>query len=333
MQTEEKFITDLIKKIRYEKNSLQESLDDNLLLAKENDAFLSNAEQLYDSESTVFSPRVKRTDTDEHIAEFKDKKKVLDKQIEEISQKLKEKESILKQLENYRSQHEKEKKASICERDVLDIQEKERQRIARDLHDGTLQDLTNIIHKMELGSLYIDKDPVRAKLEIASCQKCLRETIEEIRNIVYDLRPMVMDDLGLTESLKRMIDQYRNEINDAHKNVRINSDIQEIECNDSVMALTLFRIIKECISNAVEHADANEIDVKIEKEKSLYAIRIDDNGKGFSTKDLEKNHHFGMKILKERVAMLSGQIRITSKEGTGTKISIKIPEAEEKNEY
>ena len=84
---------------------------------------------------------------------------------------------------------------------VLDVQEKERQRIARDLHDSSLQNLTHLVHKVELSSLYIDRDPVKAKLELATIEAGLRKVIDDIRNRIYDLRPMTFDDLGLRQTL------------------------------------------------------------------------------------------------------------------------------------
>lgn len=91
---------------------------------------------------------------------------------------------------------------------IFKVQEEERQRIARDLHDTSLQNLTHLIHKIELSSLYIDKDPIQAKLELSIVEKSLRKTIEEIRNIIYDLRPMSFDDLGLKNAAFTIIVLY-----------------------------------------------------------------------------------------------------------------------------
>lgn len=85
---------------------------------------------------------------------------------------------------------------------ILDIQEKERHRIARDLHDTTLQNLSHLVHNIELSSLYIDKDPIRARLELEVVNKKLKSVIQEMRNIIFDLRPMTFDDFGIKESLK-----------------------------------------------------------------------------------------------------------------------------------
>ena len=88
---------------------------------------------------------------------------------------------------------------------ILTIQEDERKRIARDLHDTSLQNLAHLIHKIELSSMYIDVDPNQAKLELASVNKKLREIIDEIRSILFDLRPMTFDDLGLKAALERLL--------------------------------------------------------------------------------------------------------------------------------
>ena len=94
---------------------------------------------------------------------------------------------------------------------VLDVQEKERQRIARDLHDTSLQNLTHLVHKVELSSLYIDRDPVKAKLELATIEVGLRKVIDDIRNRIYDLRPMSFDDLGLRKTLLNLFSLINHE--------------------------------------------------------------------------------------------------------------------------
>lgn len=96
---------------------------------------------------------------------------------------------------------------------VLDVQEKERQRIARDLHDSSLQNLTHLVHQVELSSLYIDQDPLKAKLELASVETKLRKVIDDIRNIIYDLRPMTFDDLGLKQTLLNYFSLLKQECN------------------------------------------------------------------------------------------------------------------------
>lgn len=137
---------------------------------------------------------------------------------------------------------------------ILDIQERERQRIARDLHDTSLQNLTHIIHKIELSSMFIDEDKRKAKQELISVNKNLRSVIKEIRNTIFDLRPMTFDDLGLKESFDRLADHLKES-----SNFEVFYNIEEINCNNSLVLMTIFRIIEECTNNAIKHSSGSVV--------------------------------------------------------------------------
>lgn len=203
---------------------------------------------------------------------------------------------------------------------VLDIKEKERQRIARDLHDVSLQNLAHLVHKVELSSLYIDKDPIQAKLELASVQQELRKVIEEMRTVVYNLHPMSLDDLGLKETIERMI-SMTNEDNKFF----VETSIEEVSSDNKSLILFLFRIIQECYNNAIKHSGGNQISISLKTEDEKYLIEVKDNGIGFNEDDMEKkNCHFGLSIMKERVSILNGKMNIQSC-NKGTTIKIVIP--------
>ena len=207
---------------------------------------------------------------------------------------------------------------------VLDVQEKERQRIARDLHDSSLQDLTHLVHQVELSSLYIDQDPLKAKLELASIETGLRKVIDDIRNRIYDLRPMTFDDLGLRETLLNFFSVINRE-----GHFEIISDIDDIEDKLSekekeISLIMIYRIIQECVQNAVEHSKGSRIDVSLKKNGEVIFIRIQDNGTGFNLEEAEKkDRHFGLSVVKERVFLLSGKMKIDA--NMGTEILIEIP--------
>ena len=171
---------------------------------------------------------------------------------------------------------------------VLDVQEKERQRIARDLHDSSLQNLTHLVHKIELSSLYIDQDPIKAKLELATVEQGLRKVIDDIRNRIYDLRPMSFDDLGLKETLLKLFSSLNQD-----GKFNIETDIDEIDINvsDSITELALiniYRIIQECVQNSINHSNGNKIRVTLRNEDNVYSIIIQDNGIGFDLKEAVK---------------------------------------------
>ncbi len=206
---------------------------------------------------------------------------------------------------------------------ILDIQERERQRIARDLHDTSLQNLTHIIHKIELSSMFIDDDPVKAKLELVSVNKNLRSVIKEIRNTIFDLRPMTFDDLGLRESFERLADHLKES-----SDFEVFYNIEEINCNNSLVLMTIFRIIEECTNNAIKHSNGSVVFFELKKiAENTCIIIVADNGKSFDAEKVlsEKQRHFGLNILKERVELLCGTMEIDSKLDKGTVIKIVIP--------
>lgn len=203
----------------------------------------------------------------------------------------------------------------------LNIQELDRQRIARDLHDSSLQTLAHLIHKLELSSQYIDKDVIQAKLEIASVTKSMREVIQEIRNIIFDLRPMSFDDLGLKDSLENLLDTFC-----MNSQMEIRKEIQDITCTDEGILMGIFRIVQECCNNAVRYSRGTKLSVMLKEKENQIFLEIEDNGVGFDIEEMEgKEKHFGLAIIKERVSILSGKIEIFSEKGKGTKYCVVLP--------
>lgn len=206
---------------------------------------------------------------------------------------------------------------------ILDIQEKERHRIARELHDTSLQNLTHLTHKIELSSLYIDEDPIRAKLELEIINKKLRSVIKEIRNTIFDLHPMTFDDLGLKESFERLVEKFSET-----SKISIDYNIENINCNNSLILMTIFRIVEECLNNAIKHSRGTKIFFEIKKnDDDNCLIIVSDNGISFDSNDVSfsKDNHFGLSILKERVELLFGTMEIDSKPDFGTTIKIIVP--------
>lgn len=202
-------------------------------------------------------------------------------------------------------------------RTILEKQEEERKRIARDLHDSTVQTLVHLTHKLELTQKYMDVDPLRAKLELSSVSKILKESINEMRDIIYSLRPMTLDDMGLTSLLEHL---KENLLQKTTMNIDFKIDVHsEI---DSVIQINLFRIIQECCNNAIKHSHGNNLSVNLyEKEDELY-LTISDDGVGYVKENSTDTHHFGLSSIEERVHLLKGTLNIES--GIGTTIRIVI---------
>ena len=191
-----------------------------------------------------------------------------------------------------------------------------------ELHDTSLQTLAHVIHQVDLASIYMDKDIVKSKLELAEVKQNIKKVIEEIRNTIFDLRPMSFDDLGIEETILRYI-QY---VNKDHL-FNIYTDIGNIDTTYYIIMANIYRIIQECISNAIKHSSGDEIYFKCYSKNKICYIEISDNGKGFVDGKNEKDghKHFGLSVVKERVMILGGEIQITSEIDKGTEISIVIP--------
>lgn len=209
---------------------------------------------------------------------------------------------------------------------ILEAQENERKRIARDLHDSTVQNLTNMMHKTELCTRLIDVDKVRAKLELQTMISTIKATINDMRNIIFGLRPMSLDDLGLLPTIERYIRETNKSLD-----VNITLDVENEESNIlPVINLTLFRIIQEASNNAIKHGSATKISIKLVYNLDTIELFIKDNGCGFKKETLLETKSnifsgYGLSMMKERVFILSGDFNIDSNEKEGTSIIVKIP--------
>lgn len=208
---------------------------------------------------------------------------------------------------------------------ILELQEQDRKRIARDLHDSIVQNLTSLIHKCELCFRLVDMDPVRTKLELSTMSNTLKAVINEIREIIYNLKPMSLNDLGLITTVERYANQLMID-HDISVNVKYNKEIQILP----VIKLSVFRIIQEACSNAIKHSDAKNIDINISYGEKSMTVTVSDNGKGFDT-DSKKTcvapdySGYGLSIMKERVYLLSGTMNIQSTINKGTVVTITVP--------
>lgn len=206
----------------------------------------------------------------------------------------------------------------------LEIQEEERKRISREIHDTTVQNLTTLVYKTEFCTKLMDRDINRAKLEMQGMKDTLRKTIDELRVIIYQLRPMSIDDIGLIATLQRIAKQNNTENKSLIMIINVvNKEIQTM----SVINITLFRVIQEAFLNTMKYANATQFIITIVYEDNHIRIIIQDNGVGFDMDELDskRKKHFGLSIMKERIEALSGVLEIYSEINKGTEIKIEVP--------
>jgi two-component system sensor histidine kinase DegS len=208
---------------------------------------------------------------------------------------------------------------------LIKAQEEERQRISREMHDGPSQNLSNLILKTELCIKLLDKDIDRTRLELQSLKSIIRTTIDETRRMIYNLRPMALDDLGLVPTLERYIDKLRAEVD-----FDIKFEVLNLE-NDvnSIISLTLYRIAQEALNNANKYSKASNVYIKLIYHIDYIELIIEDDGNGFDVNkvrlNMNNNRGFGISMMRERSNLLMGQYKLKSEVGIGTKIYVKIP--------
>ncbi|CAM3557407.1 two-component sensor histidine kinase DegS [Aeromicrobium ponti] len=205
---------------------------------------------------------------------------------------------------------------------IIEAQEEERKRLSREIHDGPAQMMANVMMRSDLiERVYNERGGDEAIIEIKSLKKMVRSALYEVRRIIYDLRPMALDDLGLVPTLKK----YLQTIEEYHSTTKIKfANVGEEVRLPPQYEVALFRLIQESVTNALKHANTNEIIVKMEINKTRVVVIVKDNGKGFDIRE-KKAESFGIIGMRERVELLEGQISIDSSIGKGTIVIIQIP--------
>ncbi|MDR7857310.1 sensor histidine kinase [Tissierella sp.] len=213
---------------------------------------------------------------------------------------------------------------------IIEAQEEERHRVARDMHDGPAQGLANIIVKAELCERLMDMDSVRAKNELHSLKDIIRGTLKDVRKIIYDLRPMSLDDLGLVPTLERFISIFEEDtgIKVSLKKLGVFNSLE------SAIQIAIFRIAQESLNNIRKHSKAKSASIILEKSVSRLNLSIIDDGIGFDISSSKEKYNsissgYGLISIKERVELLNGNLHISSSANLGTKLSIFIPLGEE----
>ncbi len=335
----ESYLYERLEMLSDEKVMLITKLNKIQIEIEETDNMIAAMAEDVDTAFEVFSPRPKKNDfAKEGIAKLekrKDELKLLKKDFAEQLMKLEGDINVIRDAlgeapesgeEVFYSDEVEDSEAKLYGIQILESQEAERKRIARDLHDSIVQVLTNLVHKCEICSKIMDMDSIRAKLELEIMSKTLKDTIAEMRDIIYDLRPMSFDDLGLEVTLERALKSI-----DAGTDMKISFNVEgENQELSPIVQLTIFRIVQECANNSIKYSKGKALDIRLIYEGKTVLLEISDDGQGFEyvegNGNQEKNHTgFGLSMMRERVALLSGYIDIDTAIGKGTVVRVTIP--------
>ncbi|MFZ5911356.1 MAG: ATP-binding protein [Chloroflexota bacterium] len=204
---------------------------------------------------------------------------------------------------------------------LVNAQESERQRLSRQMHDGPAQALSNFILQTEIAMRLLDIDPAQARDELGSLKASAMGTFQKVRNFIFELRPMMLDDLGLIPTVRRYADAFKEQ-SGMEVNITITGTERRIEPYLEVM---VFRAIQELMGNAFRHSQASLLKVNLDLSEETIRIIVDDNGKGFDLDVLQQSKSLGLKLIQERVEMLGGSFEIETSAGKGTRVMFSLP--------
>ncbi|RCW44827.1 sensor histidine kinase [Paenibacillus prosopidis] len=209
---------------------------------------------------------------------------------------------------------------------IILAQEEERKRIAREIHDGPAQSLANIVLRTEIAErMLIKQEFVMVQEELVDLKGQVRSGLEEIRKIIFNLRPMALDDLGLVPTLRKFTQDFEEKTKIHTIFELVGKEVRM----PSAMEAAIYRLVQEAFTNAYKHASASHVMLEINYQPARISLIIQDNGIGFHCEVIEqaasRNANFGLVGMRERVELIEGRMDIDSNPGSGTKIIIDIP--------
>jgi two-component system sensor histidine kinase DegS len=213
------------------------------------------------------------------------------------------------------------KSAAASIESIIQAQEAERQRLSRQMHDGPAQALSNFILQTEIAMRLMDVDNAQAREELNNLKSSAMSTFQKVRNFIFELRPMMLDDLGLSPTIKRYADTFKEQTG-MDVTVTVSGQERRLESYIEVM---IFRALQELLGNAARHSQATSVRALIDMGENSIKVTVDDNGKGFSTDTLKHGNSLGLNLIRDRVEMLGGTFELDSTIGKGSRITLAIP--------
>jgi two-component system, NarL family, sensor histidine kinase DegS len=214
-----------------------------------------------------------------------------------------------------------EKTAMASVEMLVNAQEAERQRLSRQMHDGPAQALSNFILQTEIAMRLLDVDATQARNELSSLKAAAMSTFQKVRNFIFELRPMMLDDLGLVPTIRRYADAFKEQTG-TEVSVTVTGNERRLEPYIESM---VFRSMQEMLGNAVNQNQATVTKIQLDLDDSLVKLAVDDNGRGLDADGLDKEVHLGLKLIKDRVEMMGGTFILDSAPGMGSRLALTIP--------
>ncbi len=204
---------------------------------------------------------------------------------------------------------------------IIQAQEAERQRLSRQMHDGPAQALSNFILQSEIAMRLFDVDQDKAREELLALKAAATSAFQQVRNFVFELRPMMLDDLGLIPTLKRYVEAFKEQ-----SEIQVDLLVSGVERRiESYIEVIIFRSLQDLLGFAFRENQATQIKINVTIDDAYVKVSIEDNGKGFDPDTALKGGSISIKAIKDRVEMLGGFMEIESAPGRGGFIVFQIP--------
>lgn len=211
---------------------------------------------------------------------------------------------------------------------IVQAQEEERQRLARQMHDGPAQSLTNFILQAEICQRLFDRNPDKAAEELDNLKTSASVTFQKVRDFIFDLRPMMLDDLGVVPTVRRYVESFRDK-NDIETNLEIMGEERRLE---NAREVVIFRGIQELMVQARDYASPDKLRVQLDMGSNRVKAVIEDDGRGFDFEAAmsSQNHQADPRVqsimtLKEKIELLGGSVSVNSTETEGTVVRLELP--------
>jgi two-component system sensor histidine kinase DegS len=206
---------------------------------------------------------------------------------------------------------------------LVAAQEEERRKISRQIHDGPAQALSNFILQTEIALRLFDSDSEKAREELSSLKAAAATTFSLVRDYIFDLRPMMLDDLGLVPTIRRYTEAFKDKTG-LNLNLVVTGSERRLESHLEVL---LFRAVQELLGNVREYAQATQVKITLDMDDSQVRATVEDNGRGFDPAGLQPKDGEGRGLLslRDRVALAGGSIEFDSEGGKGSRIVVVLP--------
>ncbi len=207
---------------------------------------------------------------------------------------------------------------------LVQAQEAERQRLSRQMHDGPAQALSNFILQTEIASRLFEVDPDRAREELQALKSSAAITFQQVREFIFELRPMMLDDLGLVPTVNRYLETLDRQVDAAVKTEILGQERRYA----SYLEVFVFRAIQELVSVALHDRKAAHVTVRLTLEERQVKVAVEDDGTPVDEMAIERGTEIGLRLLRDRVEMLGGSMSVSSEPGS-TVVSFEVLAPEE----